>query len=163
MMFLPHTHRTLLAALALAASALLAFALAGQYALGWHPCHLCLLQRYPYAAMVALGGIALMRGAPARLVRAALFACVLLLAVDAGIAFYHTGVEQGWFAGPSGCTNSDTGAMTIEEMRAAILNAPLVTCDQAVAHVFGLSLAAWNAFIAAALAVFAVIAMRKIP
>jgi disulfide bond formation protein DsbB len=127
--------------------AMLAAALVAQYGFHLNPCHLCLLQRYPYAAIAVLALLAAWRGSP-KIQLYALFACAALFFTDAAIAFYHTGVEYHWFPGPSGCTNTATGAETLEEMRAQIRNAPLVTCDQAAAYFFGLSMAAWN-FLAA--------------
>lgn len=127
--------------------AMLAAALVAQYAFGLHPCHLCILQRYPYGAIAGIGLLAAWRGSK-NIQLIAAFLCAALFFTDAGIAFYHTGVEYGWFPGPSGCTNSATGGESIEELRAQIMNAPLVSCDQAMIHVLGLSMAAWN-FLAA--------------
>ena len=76
------------------------------------------------------------------------------------IACYHTGVEYGWFKGPDACSNTG-GEMTIEEMRAAIMAAPLVTCDQAMAYIFGLSMAAWNAMMAFAAGAATLFRLRK--
>jgi disulfide bond formation protein DsbB len=118
----------------------LTFALVSQYGFGLFPCELCLAQRVPYAVMLLLMLAALLtRKGAARMVAA----CVLLFWVDAGIAFYHTAVELRWVAGPSACTAS-TEPQTLEAMRAAIMNAALVSCDQPMVHVLGLSMAAWN-------------------
>lgn len=145
--------RNVLFAVAAFSAAMLAGALTGQYGLGWHPCDLCIMQRYPYAAIIAIG---LGAGFFLRSARAqwwVLLLCIVLLWVDAGIAFYHTGVELEWFKGPDACSNADSGEMTLEEMRRAILNAPLVSCSQAMAYVMGLSLAAWNTIFASIMAV----------
>ena len=151
----PRTHRQLLAALALFSAFMLGSALIGQYGFSLYPCDLCIYQRYPYAAIVAIGlaGWFFVKSRVLLLWLVAL--CALLLFADAGIAFYHTGVEYGWFKGPDACSNTG-GEMTIEEMRAAIMAAPLVTCDQAMAYIFGLSMAAWNAMMA-----FAAFVSRK--
>jgi disulfide bond formation protein DsbB len=148
------TPKCLLRLMAIASLGMLAAALVGQYGFGWHPCDLCLKQRYPYAAIAALGLLGAWFVKSPKLLFAIAWLCVLLFAVDAGIAFYHTGVEMGWFTGPSACSNTGTGEQTLEEMRAAIMNAPLVSCDQAMAYVLGLSLAAWNVLAASLLAVF---------
>jgi disulfide bond formation protein DsbB len=141
--------RLLLLAAAFSVAALLA-ALTAQYGFSLHPCHLCVLQRYPYAAIACIALLTAWRGSPKIQVMAA-FLCAGLLFLDAGIALYHTGVEYHWFPGPSGCTSTSTGGETIEELRAQIMNAPAVTCDQAMAYIFGLSMAAWN-FLAALVA-----------
>ena len=41
---------------------------------------------------------------------AVIMLCALLFAASTALAFYHVGVEQHWFAGPTACTGSITGA-----------------------------------------------------
>lgn len=133
---------------------MLSTALVAQYGFGLHPCHLCMVQRYPYAAVAVLALLAAFFLSPrAQFYIACL--CAALFTLDAGIAFYHTGVELHWFPGPSGCTNTSTGGQTLEEMRRQLMEAPLVSCDQAMATVLGLSLAAWNGLAAMAAAIAA--------
>ena len=150
----------LLLLLALASAAILSGALIGQYGFELFPCHLCLLQRYPYMAIIALGGVGALLVKDGRIQWWLTAACAVLFAVDAGIAIYHTGVEMGIFTGPSGCTSSGKTGMTLEEIRAEIMGAPLVSCDQAMAYIFGLSMAAWNAIAATLLAIFSALALR---
>lgn len=139
--------RLFLLGLALCSAGVLAAAFVAQYAFHLHPCHLCILQRYPYAAVILVGltGAAFVRRA--RPLTLLLAICGGLLATGGGIAAYHTGVEQGIFPGPSSCTDSSGGDDSIEAMRRAILEAPLVACDQPQGEMLGLSLAAWNALI----------------
>lgn len=147
----PVTVRSILLAAGAFSASMLAAALVAQYGFGLHPCELCLFQRYPYLAVVVVAALA-WRASP----RAQFYAtvvCGLLFVFDAGLAFYHAGVELSWFKGPDACSSSSVGGETIEELRAQILNAPLVSCSQAMAYVFGLSLAAWNAIAAACAAV----------
>lgn len=154
------THRQILLLQAAASAAILSAALIGQYFFALHPCDLCLYQRYPYIMAIIIALIALLIKKP-QLIKYAVYACILLFIVDAGIATYHAGVEAGVFPGPSACSSSGGGEMTIEELRAQILNAPLVSCDQAMVHIFGLSMAAWNALAAVGLIFFSIITMRR--
>ncbi|HTQ33195.1 MAG TPA: disulfide bond formation protein B, partial [Stellaceae bacterium] len=91
------------AGIVLAASVLvLGAALLSQYWGGLTPCELCLTERWPWWAAIALAAIAWLAGprlAPA--IPAMLLAIVFIL--GAGLGFYHVGVEQHWFAGPSAC------------------------------------------------------------
>ena len=119
-------------------------ALLSQYGFGFRPCDLCLMQRYPYAVIAVLGvaGTLLARRFP----RLLLPLCLLLAALfmlDAGIAGYHVGVEQGWIDGPSACSGGAAVA-TIDELRAQIFGAALVSCKDASFVFLGLSMAAWN-------------------
>jgi disulfide bond formation protein DsbB len=59
-------------------------------------------------------------------------------------AFYHVGVEQHWFAGPSACTAASGGATTLEQMKQQILGTAPVLCDRPAWTLFGVSLAGWN-------------------
>jgi len=126
----------------LASGCFLVFALVSEYGFGLFPCELCLAQRVPYAVMVGLGVVACVVKSPKIMWFFALL-CAGLFFVDAGIAFYHAAVEMHWITGPSACT-ANTQEQTLEEMRAAIMGAALVSCDQPMVHVLGLSMAAWN-------------------
>ena len=68
----------------------------------------------------------------------------LIFVLGGTIAFYHVGVEQHWFAGPSACTASSGGAMTLEDMKRQILGTAPVLCDRVQWSLFGVSLAGWN-------------------
>ena len=130
-------------------AAALGVAFVYQYVLGHPPCHLCLLERYPYVLALLAGFFGIVTG----WVRPALLASVLVLAVNVGLSAYHVGVEEGVFALPGSCV-AGTMAGTVDELRAQLATA-LPTCDQAVNALFGLSLAAWNGVAALVLALIA--------
>jgi disulfide bond formation protein DsbB len=156
------TPKCLLLGAVIASAVMLTAAFAAQYGFGLYPCELCMAQRYPYAAIIVLGLIGCLVKSPRSRYGIAML-CALLFLIDSGIAFYHTGVELGWFPTPSACSNpASTGHETLEEMRAQIMSAPLVTCNQAMAHIFGLSLAAWNGIGALAFALGMACGLRKI-
>lgn len=140
-----HTPAGLLALVAAAAAAALLAALALQYLGGYQPCSLCIYERYPYLAVVAVGVLGLWLGRP----RPALALVALALAVNVGLSAYHVGVEQGWLALPEACAAVGE-ATSIEDLRAQLAAAP-VRCDQVSLTLAGLSLAAWNSVLAAAL------------
>lgn len=140
--------------------AALAVALVAQYGLELHPCHLCIYQRYPYAIIALIGLLAAWRGS-LDVQKKAVLVCAALFFVDAGIAFYHTGVELQWFPGPSGCTSSSTGGESLEELRRQIMEAPLVACDQPMAYFFGLSFAGWNTITACCAGILTLVAFRR--
>ena len=138
------THRRILGMQALAAAAALCLALIAQYGFLLHPCELCVLQRYPYAVILAVALLAALAVKSPKMQLVFILACTMLFALDASIGFYHTGVEMDIFKGPDACSNTAGGEQTLEEMRAAIMNAPFVSCKQAMAYFLGLSMAAWN-------------------
>ena len=136
--------RTALFLCALFSFLMLATALVGQYGFGLHPCDLCIYQRIPYAAIIIIGLVGGLLVKSQRVRYAFVVICALLFLLDAGIAGYHTGVELGIFKGPTACSSNSSSVKTLEELRAEIMNAPLVTCAQAMIYVLGLSMAAWN-------------------
>ncbi|MBI1244851.1 MAG: disulfide bond formation protein B [Alphaproteobacteria bacterium] len=142
-------------AVALGAAAVLGGALAFQHIGGLAPCVLCYWQRYPYWAAIPLAAAAAL--AAPRSPRAA--ALLLGLAAgffvaDAGIAAFHVGVEQHWWAGTAECGGTRPASGSLEELRARLLAAPIVRCDEPAWSLFGISMAGYNFLAALALAAF---------
>jgi disulfide bond formation protein DsbB len=142
-----------------------ALALAGaytaEYGFGLLPCDLCLLQRKPFFAVIMLAAISLLtllpilRAKAAWLQRGLLLLIGLLLLGNAGVALYHTGVEQRWWQGPDSCSGGDIQTGSLEEMRAQILSAPLIRCDVPAWEFHGLTMASLNIIFCGLLALFA--------
>ena len=146
------TTRSFAAGMLIAAAAVLGAALLSQYWGGLKPCELCLLQRWPWDGAIAVALVALFVGERAGLLRLALLFAAIF-AVSAAFAFYHVGVEQHWFAGPSACTTGGgSRAMTLEEMKRQILGTAPVLCDKVQWSLFGVSLAGWNLLASLAMA-----------
>ena len=129
----------------LASAVAIGTALTLQHGFGLAPCHLCLHERVPYYAVLAVLPLAALLGRW----RLGLALAGLLLLGNAGLSAYHVAVEQGWVPLPQGCVATGE-ARTLEEMRAMIM-AAAPTCDRVSAAFLGLSLAAWNGLFAAAL------------
>ncbi len=136
-------------------------ALGFQYIGGLRPCELCLYQRWPYYAVAGIGLIAALAG-DRRVSGAVLLLAALLFAIDAGLAFYHAGVEQHWFAGPGACTGLALKAGSVEDLQAQLLATPPVRCDQIQWSLFGISLAGWNVVAALALTIFSLAAFARL-
>ena len=126
-----------------ASAAVLGGALLSQYWGGLAPCELCLMQRWPWAAAIAIALIAIMVGSESLLSWLALV-LTAVFAVGGALALYHVGVERHWFAGPSACTGAATAADTVEALKARILGQMPVRCDEPAWSLWGISLAGWN-------------------
>lgn len=116
--------------------------LAGAYVfqvLGYAPCQMCLWQRWPHGAAIAIGLFAVMVSRHQRLL--ALLGA-LAAATTAGIGLFHTGVERDWWDGPASC--SGNGAINTTDLLNTDI-APIVMCDDVVWSLFGLSMASYNA------------------
>ncbi len=148
------TRTTLIILAAGGSAALLAGAYMFQYA-GYPPCQMCYWQRWPHFAAVAIGGLVLAFGS-----RTLAYLGAVAAAITSGIGVFHTGVERGWWEGPSSCTGgSDLGSLAGDLLS---MDGPrLVMCDQVSWQMLGLSMASWNALFSAVLVVLWIMAARK--
>src|SRR5436190_24354680 len=147
----------------IASAVVLGTALLSEYWGGLAPCELCLLQRWPWAAAIVISLIVLLVGERAPLSWVALIFAIVF-AISVVLAFYHVGVEQHWFAGPTACTAPTSGAMTLEQMKQQILGTAPVLCDRPAWTLFGVSMAGWNllaSLIMAALCLIAAVRARR--
>ena len=133
--------------------------LAGAYvfqALGYAPCKLCLWQRWPHMVAIVVGGLALV-------LRSWLLpvAGALASATTGAIGIYHTGVERGFWEGPTTCSAAnDISRLSAADLLAQINSAPLIRCDEVAWDLFTLSMASWNAVASFALVAIWLIALR---
>jgi disulfide bond formation protein DsbB len=144
----------------IASVAVLGSAFMSQYWGGLAPCELCLLQRWPWAAAILVALVALVAGSRPALPWVALVLAIVF-ALSVAFAFYHVGVEQHWFAGPSACTASGGGALTLEEMKLQIIGTAPVLCDRVQWSLFGVSLAGWNLLASLGMAAVCAIAFAR--
>jgi disulfide bond formation protein DsbB len=145
------------------AGAALAIAVAGiatilgayyfEYVLHYQPCPLCLEQRIPYYVGVPLALVVALAAkfrAPRWLLVVGFAALALAMAIGAGLAAYHAGVEWHFWAGPQECSGDPnfgrTGSL-LDQLNKVIV----VRCDEAPWRLFGVSLAGYNVVISAAL------------
>ncbi len=140
----------------------LAVAYIAEVVFGLEPCILCLYQRVPYAATGILAILAL--GLPPRSgVRAASVAlCGAVFVAGAGVAVYHVGVEQHWWAGTAACGSALPAEMTVEVLRAQLAAGPSKPCDQVDWTLFGISFAGYNLMASLALAAFSLAGARRL-
>ncbi|NNE79486.1 MAG: disulfide bond formation protein B [Silicimonas sp.] len=151
------TRRNLMLLAAGGSLALLLGAFAFQL-LGYAPCKLCLWQRWPHGAAIAVGALVFVT-APIALLG---LAGALSTLITAGIGGYHTGVERGWWEGPSTCTGAGDGLAGMSGADLLSLDAPndIVMCDEVAWAFAGLSMATWNMLISLVLAAIWIKAVR---
>jgi disulfide bond formation protein DsbB len=133
-------------------------------AFGYAPCDLCLKQRVPYyigIPFACLTAIIAARGLR-RLLPMAFIALALIFAASAIFGAYHSGVEWGFWPGPSDCTGPLGKAGSVNDFLKQLQSVKVVRCDAVAIRILGLSLAGWNAVISAALAALASTAMKRI-
>ena len=150
-------HRLLIVLAAGGSAALLLGALGFQYIGEMAPCKLCYWQRYPHAAAAGIGILALIipgAGLP--------YLGALAALATAGVGAYHTGVERGWWEGPTTCTSGPIGGLSPDQLMEQIMAAPLVRCDEVPWEMLSLSMATWNAIASFSLALLWIAAANHI-
>lgn len=143
------TQRNTALFLAVAMAAVVGAALAFEHLGGYIPCALCLGQRIPYyigAPVMVLAALSALLRWPPAVTRLLLLAGGLLMAWSLFLAVRHSGVEWGWWAGPTDCgavaAPANTGGNGVLD---ALDSYMPPACDQAALRVAGLSFAGWNA------------------
>ena len=141
-------------------AALLAGAFGSEYLGGLNPCEMCWWQRYAHMVAFVPAVTAFATPANSRTSRLLVVLAALGIAVSGAIGVYHAGVELKIFEGFTTCTTTAKGATTAELLR-AIVNAPIIRCDQVQWSFLGISMAGWNAILSlGGAAVIAFLALR---
>ena len=112
-----------------------------EYVLGHKPCKLCIYQRYPYFISIFLiFNILIFK----KYIKLSLLGLMLVSLLGSVIAFYHVGIEQGFFDESVVCNvkNFDQN-LTKDELFKA-LGENTISCKTVTFRVFGLSLATIN-------------------
>jgi disulfide bond formation protein DsbB len=154
--------RIILLGLATAAAGALGLAMISQYGFDLWPCLLCYYQRVPYGAVLALALLGLMPAVDAPSRRLIVALCAALLVLNAGIAFYHVGVEEKWWQGPSECVGGGAD-FSAADLMAAVNQPGRTGCEEAAFRLLGVSMAGYNVLACALLAAAAAWAATRAP
>ena len=112
-----------------------------QYWLGHEPCKLCLYQRIPYfLAILLIIKIFFFK----KYEKITLLILSLIFIGSTALAFYHFGIEQGFFNESLACTAPDLSETLSKEQLMELLKQNSVSCKDVSFKILGLSLAAIN-------------------
>ena len=112
-----------------------------QYWLGHEPCKLCLYERIPYfLSMLLITKIFFIK----KYERITLLILFLVFMSSAVLAFYHFGIEQGFFSESLACTSGDLSKTLSKEELLQQLKLNDISCKDVSFRILGLSLAAIN-------------------
>ena len=121
-----------------------------QYWLGHQPCKLCIYERIPYfLSILLLIKILLFK----KYEKITLFILFLIFIASAVLAFYHFGIEQGFFSESFVCKAGDLSETLSKEQLLEQLNKNSISCKDVSFRVLGLSLAIINTILSIILSV----------
>jgi disulfide bond formation protein DsbB len=133
--------------------------------LGYVPCKLCLLQRWPYYFAIPLALLAWVIAGPVGKPNAARPAFAMLGAIfmiSVALGVHHAGVEYGWWVGPADCGGRvSAGPTNAADLLSAMQKTRIVSCTEASLKVLGFSLAGWNALVSFLLATLSIRGWRS--
>ena len=112
-----------------------------EYGLGHKPCKLCLYQRYPYYISIFLIiNIIIIK----KYIKLSLLILSLVSLIGSFVAFYHFGIEQGFFNESLVCKAQNLDQNFSKEDILKQLSENTISCKTVTFRVFGLSLASIN-------------------
>ena len=112
-----------------------------EYALGYQPCNLCLIERIPYGLSSILIFINYLSKKNEKFV---ILLLVLIFVFSFFISIYHFGIEQGFFKESTVCGLKNTAEILSKEELLKLLNEKTVSCKDVTFKFFGLSLTSIN-------------------
>ena len=112
-----------------------------EYWLGHEPCRLCLYERIPYfLSMLLIIKIIFIK----KYEKITLLILFLVFMSSTALAFYHFGIEQGFFSESSACMAGDLSKALSKEELLQQLKQNSISCKDVSFRILGLSLAAIN-------------------
>jgi disulfide bond formation protein DsbB len=112
-----------------------------QHWLGHEPCKLCLYERIPYFLSILLIIKIIFIEKYKKITLLILF---LVFMCSTVLAFYHFGIEQGFFSESLACTSGDLSKTLSKEELLQQLKLNSISCKDVSFRILGLSLAAIN-------------------
>ena len=112
-----------------------------EYGLGHKPCKLCIYERIPYFLSIFLIGKIFFTKTYDK---AALLILSLIFMVSSVLAFYHLGIEQGFFSESLACTATNFSETPSKDELLKQLSENAISCKNVSIRILGFSLAAIN-------------------
>jgi len=122
-------------------SFVLIFTFVIEYRLGHQPCKLCLYERIPYfLSILLIVKIFFIKGNE----KITLLILSLVFIISSVLAFYHFGIEQGFFKESLACTAGNLSETLTKEELLKQLSQNTISCKDATFRIFDFSLATIN-------------------
>ena len=115
-----------------------------EYALGYQPCNLCLIQRIPYGLSIIL---IILNYLQRKNEKFFIILLILIFSFSLIISFYHFGIEQGFFEESTVCGVKNTSDIISKKEILKQLQEKTVSCKDVTFRIFGFSLTTINIII----------------
>ena len=115
-----------------------------EYALGYQPCNLCLIQRIPYGLSIIL---IILNYLQRKNEKFFILLLILIFSFSLIISFYHFGIEQGFFEESTVCGVKNTSDIISKKEILKQLQEKTVSCKDVTFRIFGFSLTTINIII----------------
>ncbi len=132
-----------------------------EFIMGLYPCELCLYQRIPWLLLIGICSLGIIYKRHLHLVNILIIMAMIILMISAALAVFHVGVEQHWWQGFSSCSINSAMPNTLLDLKAAIMTAPVIRCDDIAWSLFGVSMAGYNAIISIIFSVLTIVIVIK--
>ena len=121
-----------------------------EYKLGHQPCKLCIYQRIPYfLAILLIVKIFFIK----KYEKITLLILFFIFIGSTALAFYHFGIEQGFFKESLACATTDLSENLTKEELLKRLSENIISCKDVSFKILGFSLAAINTIFSIVLSV----------
>ena len=120
-------------------------AFVAEYMYSLQPCELCLKQRHPYYLFIALMLLIFILPSFFKIYISALVQIGAIYGIF--YSLWHVGVENNLVKGPSGCSTSLKISNNTLELKEQILSKQVISCDEVIWSIFGLSAASINTIV----------------
>ena len=121
-----------------------------EHVLDHQPCNLCLYERIPYFVSALLLIYIFLFKKYERIIFLILF---LIFVLSFLLAFYHFGIEQGFFSESFVCNVENQSEILSKEQLLKELNQNVISCKDVTFRILGLSLAAINTILSVVLSI----------
>ena len=120
-------------------------ALIAEYSFDLQPCDLCLKQRHPYYLFIIISFITIFI--------VPIYKTYMYFLIQFGAVYgifysvWHVGVENKLLKGPSGCSADLAISSNTIQLKKQILNKQVISCDEVIWSIFGISAASLNTIV----------------
>ena len=129
-----------------------------EYALGYQPCNLCLIQRIPYGLCIILIIYNFIQIKNEKFI---ILLLSLIFSFSFFISFYHFGIEQGFFEESAVCTMKNSSDIISKEELLKQLQLKSVSCKDVTFRIFGFSLTTFNMILSLILFILLIIIFKN--